>query len=73
MDFYGSNYYPGSEFEPLGSSKKSEKESNKREKAFKKVKKFFRKLCDKVIDTILYTFSQVTLRFFDRKFEKMFA
>ena len=72
MDFYGDYYYRGG-FEPFEISKKPKKKSKKKKKFFKKVKKFFRKLRDKFVDTVLSTFSQITLLFFDKKFEKVFA
>ena len=64
------DYFEG-EFEPLGDSKKTKK--SKAKKFLKRTKKFFRKLCDKVVNTVLSTFSQMALHFFDKKLEKAYA
>lgn len=69
MDY---NCYFEGEFEPLGDSKKTKK-SKEKKRFLKKAKKFFRKLCDKVVNTVLSTFSQMALHFFDKKLEKMYA
>lgn len=66
------DYYPESEFESFGGNKKRKK-SKKKKKFLKKTKKFFRKLCDKVVNTVLSTVSQMALHFFDKKLEKAYA
>lgn len=66
------NYYFEGEFEPLGDSKKTKK-SKAKKRFLKKAKKFFRKLCDKVVNTVLSTFSQMALHFFDKKLEMAYA
>lgn len=67
MDFYDS--YTESEFETLGNSKRA----REKKKRFRKAKKYLKKLFNRVIDTILYTTSQIALDYFARKFEKSFA
>lgn len=69
MDY---NCYFEGEFEPLRDSTKTKK-SKAKKKFLKKAKKFFRKLCDKVVNTVLSTLQQMTLRFFDKKLEKAYA
>lgn len=71
MSFY--DYYSESEFEPFNYSRKGKKKSKKKKKLKKRIKKFFKRFRNKVIDMILSTVSQITLRFFDKKLEKAFA
>lgn len=65
MDFYA--FYSESEFKPLVDSKKSKKKSKKRKKLFKKAKKFLKNLGNKVVNTVLSTFQQIAIHFFDKK------
>lgn len=67
MDY---NYFFGGEFKTFKSSKKGKK---KQKKLLKRAKKSLRKFCDRVVDMILSTASQIAIRFFDKKFEKAFA
>lgn len=68
-----SDYYCGIQFESLSNVKNTKKKSKKKRRFFKKVKKFFKRVCDKAIDAVVLTISRVTLLYFDKKFEKVFA
>lgn len=59
--------YSEREFEPLGNSQKS------KNKSVKKIKKYFKKICKKVVGAIISTIPLIILRYFDRRFEKVYA